>query len=208
MAWPGPPAPARIETDRLVLRCYEPDDAPLLKDATDSSLDHLRTWMPWVDKEPETVEQKAALIEGFRSSFAAAEDFTYGIFDPGERRQLGGTGLHPRVGPGGLEIGYWIRADATRRGYATEVTAALIRVAFEACEADRVEIRIDPANTSSLGVPRNLGVPVEATLRRRLQSRPGEPLRDVVIHTLFREEYDPAIAPPLRAFGADGERLL
>jgi len=208
MAWDGPRAPARIETERLVIRCYELSDAPLLKEATDASLDHLRTWMSWVDKEPETVEQKAVLIERWQSLHADGDDFTFGIFDPDERRQLGGTGLHPRVGPGGLEIGYWIRADATRQGYATEVTAVLIRVAFEVCSADRVEIRIDPENGQSLGVPRKLGVPVEATLRRRLPSRPGEPLRDVVIHTLFREDYDPAIAPPLRAFGPDGERLL
>jgi RimJ/RimL family protein N-acetyltransferase len=208
MGWPGPAAPYRIETERLVLRCYELSDAPLLKEATDSSLDHLRTWMPWVDKEPETVEQKAALIERWRELFADGDDFTYAILDLDERRQLGGTGLHPRVGAGGLEIGYWIRADATRQGFATEVTAALMRVAFEVCEADRVEIRIDPENTSSLGVPAKLGVPVEATLRRRLPSRPGEPLRDVVIHTLFREEYDAATAPALRAFGPEGERLL
>ena len=208
MGWPGPSAPFRIETERLVLRCYELSDAPLLKEATDSSLEHLRTWMPWVDKEPETVEQKAALIERWRELFADGDDFTYAILDRDERRQLGGTGLHPRVGPGGLEIGYWIRADATRQGFATEVTAALMRVAFEVCEADRIEIRIDPENASSLGVPAKLGVPVEARLRRRLLSRPGQPLRDLVIHTRFREEHDAAAAPALRAFGPEGERLL
>ena len=208
MGWDGPPPPRRIETERLVLRCYEPDDAPLLKEATDSSLDHLRTWMPWTDREPENVEQKRALIERFRSTFAAGEDFTYAILDPDETQLLGGTGFHPRVGPGGLEVGYWIRASATRRGYATEVTAALIRVGFELCEVDRMEIRIDPENTSSLGVPAKLGVPLEATLRRRLLNRPGQPLRDVAIFTLFREDYDPAIAPGLRAFGERGERVL
>ena len=33
--------PYRIETERLVLRCYEPDDAPLLKEAVDESIEHL-----------------------------------------------------------------------------------------------------------------------------------------------------------------------
>ena len=32
-----------------------------------------------------------------------------------------------RIGPDGLEIGYWIRAGYTRLGYATEVARALIR---------------------------------------------------------------------------------
>lgn len=208
MAWEGPRAPARIETERFVLRCYEPGDAPLLKEATDSSLEHLRPFMGWIDHEPQPLEEKVALIGRFRDAFESGEAFVYGIFDSAETQLLGGTGLHARVGPGGLEIGYWIRASATRQGLATETTAALIRVAFELCGADRIEIRIDPANTPSLGIPRRLGVPLEATLRRRLPNRPGRPLRDVSIHTLFREDYDPAIAPRLRAFDAAGERLL
>ena len=44
----------------------------------------------------------------------------------------------------------------------TESTAALTRVALELCDADRVEIRVDPANIASLGVPGSSG-----TSRRR-----------------------------------------
>lgn len=208
MAWDGPAPPARIETERLVLRRYDPADAALLADAVDSSLEHLRTWAPWTDHEPQPLAERVALLERFRAAFAAGEDFPYGIFDRAERAQLGSTGLHPRVGPGGLEIGYWIRASATRQGLATESTAALIRVAFEVCQADRVEIRIDPQNTKSHGVPRTLGVPLEATLRRRLPGRPGQPLRDVSIYTLFREDFDPAIAATVRAFDAAGARVV
>jgi RimJ/RimL family protein N-acetyltransferase len=208
VAWDGPPAPYRIETDRLVIRCYDPRDAPLLKDAVDSSIEHLRPFMAWVDDAPQPLEEHLALIKRFRVAFDSAEAFVYGIFDRDEREQLGGTGLHPRIGPGGLEIGYFVRASATRRGIATETSAALTRVAFEVCEADRLEIRIDPTNTASLGVPHKLGFPKEAMLRRRLPARAGEPLRDVVIFTLFSEAYDAAIAPALRAFDAGGARVL
>jgi RimJ/RimL family protein N-acetyltransferase len=208
VSWEGPPAPYRIETERLVVRCYESRDAPLLKDAVDSSLEHLQPWMPWALDEPQTLEQKIELVELFRSSFAAGENFTYGIFAAGEAELLGGTGLHPRVGPGGLEIGYWVRASATRQGIVTESTAALTRAGFEVCAADRIEIRIEPRNEASFGVPRKLGYVEEATLRRRLPGREGGPLRDVTIFTMFREDLDPAIAPGIRAFDARGEQLL
>jgi RimJ/RimL family protein N-acetyltransferase len=210
MAWDGPPAPYRIETERLVIRCYDPRDAPLMKDAIDSSLGHLRPFMPFVDDEPESLEEKAARIKRFRVAFDSGEDFAYGIFDRDERVQVGGSGLHPRVGPGGLEIGYFVRASRARQGIATESSAALTRVAFEVCEADRVEIRIEPTNTASLGVPRKLGFPEEATLRRRLPARPGAALRDVTIFTLFREDYSgsPAAATELRAWDAVGAQLL
>ncbi|MFL5959364.1 MAG: GNAT family N-acetyltransferase [Gaiellaceae bacterium] len=208
MGWEGPPAPYRIETERLVIRCYDPRDAPLLKEAVDSSLEHLRPWMPWAETEPQTLEEKTALLKGFRSAFDAGENFVYGIFGGDESEVLGGTGLHPRIDEGGLEIGYWIRAGATRQGFVTESTAALTRIGFEVCAADRIEIRIEPGNEASFGVPRKLGFAEEATLRRRLPGREGGPLRDVTIFTMFREDHDPSIAPQIRAFGSRGERVL
>lgn len=208
MGWEGPPAPYRIETERLVIRCYEPRDAPLLKEAVDSSLDHLRPWMPWAEHEPQTLEEKIVLLKSFRAQFDANENFVMGIFSADEQEQLGGSGLHPRLDPGGLEIGYFIRAGAIRQGYVTESTAALTRVGFEICEADRIEIHIEPRNEASMGVPRKLGFTEEATLRRRLPGRAGGPLRDVTIFTLFREDFDPSLAPGIRAFDARGERVL
>jgi len=208
MSWHGPPAPYRIETERLVLRCYEPRDAALLKDAIDSSLDHLGPWMPWTEHEPQTLEEKTDLLKSFRSKFDAGDNFVMGIFSADESEVLGGTGLHPRLDPGGLEIGYWVRASATRQGITTESTAALTRVGFEVCGCDRVEIRVEPGNDASMGVPRKLGFVEEATLRRRLAGRGGGPQRDVTIFSMFREDFDPAMAPGLRAFDASGRQLL
>jgi len=207
-AWEGTPPPYRIETERLVVRCYEPRDAALVKDAIDTSLEHLRAWMPWVEGEPQTLEEKTNLLKTFRSAFDLGENFVMGIFSADESEVIGGTGLHPRNEPGGLEIGYFIRASATRQGYVTESTAALTRVGFEICEADRIEIRIDPANEASIGVPLKLGYTEEASLRRRLPAKAGGPLRDVTLYTLFREDFDPAIAPVLRAFDGSGRQIL
>jgi RimJ/RimL family protein N-acetyltransferase len=191
-----------------VIRCYEPRDAPLLKDAIDSSLEHLRPWMPWAEHEPQTLEEKTALLRTFRSEFDAGENFVYAIFSADESEQLGGSGLHPRIEPGGLEIGYFVRASATRQGIVTESTAAVTRVGFEVCGADRIEIRIEPGNEASFGVPRKLGFLEEATLRRRLPGRAGGPLRDVTIFTMFREDLDPELAKGIRAYDARGEQVL
>jgi RimJ/RimL family protein N-acetyltransferase len=208
MGWEGPPAPYRVETERLVLRCWEPRDAPLLKEAVDASLEHLRDWMPWAEQEPQTLEEKVDLLRSFRSEFDAGRNFVYGIFSADESEVLGGSGLMPRIGPGGLEIGYWVRTSAIRRGIATEASAVQTRVGFEVCEADRIEIRIEPRNEASLGIPRKLGFVEETTLRRRLPGRKGEPLRDVTIFTMFREDFDPTIAADICAFDARGERVL
>jgi RimJ/RimL family protein N-acetyltransferase len=147
----------RIVTPRLVIRCWDPHDAQMAKEAIDSSLDHLRPWLPWAHHEPQTIEAKIQLLREFRGQFDLGADWIYAILDRTEARVLGGTGLHTRIGPGGVEIGYWIRADAAGRGLVTESTAALTRVAFEIAGVGRVEIRCAPANHASAAIPRKLG---------------------------------------------------
>ena len=201
------PPPYRVVTERLVLRCWQPDDAPRLKEAVDSSLDHLRPWMPWAAEEPQSIAQKVELLRTFRGNFDLGHDFVYGIFDRDESRVAGGTGLHTRRGDDALEIGYWIRADRAGQGLATEATAALTRVAFEVCRVDRVEIRCDPRNERSRNVPRKLGFVEEATLRRRLQY--PEP-RDVVVYSFFAEAFrgSPLASATVEAYDVLGARVL
>lgn len=196
----------RILTARLELRCWQPDQAALLKACIDDNLEHLRPWMPWAHDEPTSLADKVQLLRRFRSNFDRDEDFAYGLFLRSDGRVVGGAGLHRRQGPGGLEIGYWIDRHHLGQGLATEAARALTRVAFELHQVDRVEIRVDPANVASAGVPKKLGFQLEATLRRRL-GLPGQKLRDCQIYTVFADQR-PAQEGPLEAYDAGGERLL
>jgi RimJ/RimL family protein N-acetyltransferase len=199
--------PYRIVSERLVLRCWEPRDAPLLKDAVDSSIEHLLPWMPWAVHEPQSLQEKVDLLRQFRGNFDLGKDFVYGIFAADESEAVGGTGLHTRIGDQAYEIGYWIRASRAGAGVATEATAALTRVAFELTDVGRIEIRCDPANERSRAIPRKLGYTEEATLRRRLNY--PEP-RDVVVYSLFREDFgsSPAAGTAVEAYDAAGVRVL
>ena len=201
------PAPFRIETERLVLRCPDPADADLVQEAVAESLETLRPWMPWTEGEPVSRAQRVIDLERFRDEFSRHADYIYFLFTPAEDRMIGGMGLHPRVGPKGLELGYWIRASERGRGLAAEGASALIRAAFECVGSDRVEIRIEPGNDASRRVVEKLAVPREATLRRRLPNR-GE-LRDVDLFTIFAADFagSPAAAVPARFLDADGQPL-
>jgi RimJ/RimL family protein N-acetyltransferase len=203
--------PYRIETERLIVRCWEPRDAPLLKEAVDASLDHLRHWMPWAHAEPQALPEKVELLRGFRAHFDLGKDFVYGIFSPDESEVVGGTGLHRRSFEGVLEIGYWIRASRVGEGLATEATAAVTRAGFEVAGAARIEIRVDPENAASLTIPRKLGFVEEGTLRGVLHGPDGTPLqRDAVVFALLAEEFpgSPAASVALRAFDAGGNLVL
>ena len=204
------PPPYRIVTQRLVVRCYDPSDAPAVKEAVESSIEHLLPWMPWAHDEPQTVEQKGELLRTFRGQFDRGQNFVYGLFSRDESELVGGSGFHLRVGDDAFEIGYWIRASRAGQGLATESTAALTRVGFEVCEVDRIEIHTEPANERSMRIPQKLGYAEEARLRRRLYAAPGGEPRDTVVFTLFGDQFpgSPSASAALEAFDALGKRVL
>lgn len=199
----------RITTERLVIRCYSPLDAPLVQAAIDASLTELRKFMPWAEAEPEPIEAKTARLRQFRGAFDLGQDFIYGIFDRDERTCLGGTGLHTRQGPFVREIGYWVATGASKKGIATEAASALLQVAFRVDGVPRVEIRCEPSNLGSVAVAKKVGMKLEGTLRSNVMQADGS-MRDTLVFAAIKAELDtlPARNVSVQAFGSVGERLL
>lgn len=198
----------RIETKHLLVRCYNPGDAPLLAESVTENIEHLRPWMPWVYAEPEPIEEKVQRLKRFRGLFDLGENFVYGIFNPEDTKLLGGTGLHPRIGERQLEIGYWIHKDYVNRGLVTECTAALVKVAFELIHVHRLEIHCDPANLASAAIPRKLGFTHEGTLREKTSFL--DRWSDSMVWGLLESEYpdSPSSKAEIKAFDAHGQQVL
>jgi RimJ/RimL family protein N-acetyltransferase len=196
-----------IGTPRLTVRCCEPPiDAAPMQAAIDASLDDLRQWIPWAGEEPMPVEKKTELLAAFQANFLARRDAAYVLIDRADDSFLGGAGLHPRRGPGVLEIGYWLRSDRTGRGYMTEAVAALTRVVLEYYRVPRAEIRCDPRNAASAAVPRRLGYSLERTLSAEAVDATGQP-RDTMIWALTDMQYpaSPAARVPIEVRNEHGE---
>ncbi|NJC96272.1 MAG: N-acetyltransferase [Anaerolineales bacterium] len=198
----------RIETERLVVRCYDLSDAQLLAESISENVEHLKPWMPWAHDEPLPFEQKLQGVRRFRGKFDLQEDYIYGIFNSEETKLLGGTGLHTRLGHNQLEIGYWIHKDYINKGLVTESTAALIKVAFEILHVHRIEIHCDPANLASASIPRKLGFTHEGTLRAKTPFL--DRWSDSMIWGLLEEEYpnSPSVGAWIKVFDANGDPLL
>jgi RimJ/RimL family protein N-acetyltransferase len=165
--------------------------------------------LPWADRDPETLEETITKLRRFRHEFDTDEDWIYGVFDAKTGEVAGGTGLHPRCGSGGLEIGYWVHVARARQGVATEVSGALTRVAMEIHRTRWVEIRCARSNVASAGIPKKLGFEHEATLKNRLETRKGV-YEDAFVFTLFRKEYEESAAKKIttRAFDGAGRPLV
>ena len=158
------PLPAEVRTARLVLRRQHPDHAPMINEAVDASLAHLQSSVAWAQTAPMPLATLAARLADASAAFDAGQAWSFTVLDLHETRVLGAIGLERAedaltalVGPEVVEAGYWLRADATGYGYATEATACLIELAFSRLGVQRVAICHDPANVASEGVPRRLG---------------------------------------------------
>ena len=160
--------PDVVDAGRLTLRRPRPDDGAALYEAVVASADHLRPWMPWAGGY--TPEMAEAFVAGRLGDPEA--DANYLVWD-GDAALVGGSGLHRRLGPAAIEVGYWVHVAHTRRGYASLAAAALTGVAFSLAGVDAVEIHHDEANTASRAVAQRLGF-VHVATRRDEPLAPGE----------------------------------
>jgi RimJ/RimL family protein N-acetyltransferase len=206
---PLTPTAYRIETSRLLMRCWSPSDARQLRTCLDDNDQHLRPWIPFMKDEPRSLEQTAEWLRSIRASFDLRQNYRYAVFDAGGEKLLGENMLLGRVGQGAFEIGYWTDRHAIGQGFANEASCALIRVAFEIEKADRLEIHCEPENATSAAIPARLGFTHDAALPRRAANSEGK-ICDLMVWSLFKEDYPatPAAKSTLLVFDCLGDSII
>jgi ribosomal-protein-serine acetyltransferase len=147
-----------------VLRRIRPGDADQLGAAVLASLDHLRPWMPWADGY--VAADAVVYAAKAMTAWEEGTELAYRISSGSDDGLLGAISLTSRIGPGGLEIGYWLRADAVGRGLATAAAAAVTVAALGLPDVGSVEIHHDVDNGPSGAVPRRLGFTRRADISR------------------------------------------
>jgi len=154
-----------LRTDRLLLRPWRPTDAAALQPVLEASSAHLAGWVPSHVISPAPLAALATRLASFAADIEAGRSWRFGIFPPDQSEVFGEVSLFfrnadgrvERTGADRLEIGYWLRADVTGRGYATEAARAMLSLAAGMKGMARVEIRCDARNTPSAAVPARLG---------------------------------------------------
>ena len=146
---------SHIVTPNLLIRPYILSDAAELRNAITETLESLLPWMPWALNEPQDIQKKEELISSWSDCRNKGEDFVFAIFDK-TSNFAGSTGLHPRVGPGALETGYWIRKKFQGKGFATEAAYAMTKAGLLYSEIEKMIIKCDAKNEISSKIPRRL----------------------------------------------------
>jgi ribosomal-protein-serine acetyltransferase len=173
----APPArpPARIVVGGLVLDRWRRADVESLLVAISTSVDHLRPWMPWASRHGR--RSVAQFLAESEEGWERGDRFEYAIRDR-SGNVIGSASLMGRIGPRGLEIGYWVHVAHTRRRIATHAAAALTEAALSLGSVDHVEIHHDEANLASRGVPAGLGFRNTGTFGEKPRA-PAETGREV-----------------------------
>src|SRR5688500_17835656 len=98
----------------ITLRRYRLDDAGALKESSTVSHEHLRQYMPWALERP-TDESVMSFITQAAEDFRTSGNANFAITRTEDGTYVGGCGIHDRVGPGALEIGYWVDVRHVRQ---------------------------------------------------------------------------------------------
>ena len=133
---------------------------------------HLGPWISTRVSTPVPVPELAVRLAGFGADFAADREWRYGMFAPDGARVLGEIGLYPRAAAGRVpyaaatcvELGYWLRSDATGQGLITEASEVVLAEAAKLDRLTHVEIRCDARNLPSAAIPKRLGFVLAATV--------------------------------------------
>jgi ribosomal-protein-alanine N-acetyltransferase len=166
-----------IETERLLLRTFTIDDAPLIynlnldPDVIRYTLDPMAD----IDKAKEVLEQvilpQYALYDHGRWAVHVKSDLEF----------IGWCGLKTRPEMNEVDLGYRFIKTAWGKGYATESAHASLNYAFEKLNCDRIVGRSLPANTDSVRVLEKIGM-----------SYVGEEVIEGLLHKTY-EAYNPFI---------------
>lgn len=126
---------AVLETERVLLRPFEPSDAEEVYDyCKDPRVGPIAGWKPH-----ESVEESRDII---RTVFSAPNVFA--VVDKDSMRVIGSAGFvapsmkRTAVEGGALEIGYALSPDHWGRGLMTEIVRELLRYGFEELGLDEI----------------------------------------------------------------------
>ncbi|MFC5528310.1 GNAT family N-acetyltransferase [Cohnella yongneupensis] len=173
-----------FETERLVLRRLNLEDAPDYFEFASNPLVTAYTWWDYHQSLEESVQYIKQINEKYNNHAA----FHWGIVIKEKNKIIGRTGFvsidkyHERV-----EIGFALSSDYWNMGIVTEATKPLIGYGFDVLELNRIEARCNTENRGSERVMIKLGMKFEGIFREQLKVN-GK-YTDQKIYSILRKEY-------------------
>lgn len=157
--------PDTMEGARVRVRGWVTGDASQLHGILAENQTHLVGWIPTAIAQLEPVEALERRLTGFHEDAVAGIRDRRAIIERETNVLLGGLDLFGRTATGRVpfaeadrvEIGYWIRRDATGQGLVTEAVQLLLQQLVPRHTWSHAVIRCDSRNMASRRVAERLG---------------------------------------------------
>ncbi|MBI5372725.1 MAG: GNAT family N-acetyltransferase [Sphingobacteriales bacterium] len=143
-----------IETDRLLLRLFEPGDAPLLYELNQDPEVTLYTGDPFRD----LAHAREVLEQVILPQYALHQHGRWAVHLKPGLEFIGWCGLKYIPERDEVDLGYRLKKTAWGRGYATEAAYASIKYGFEKRGLRRIIGRAMPGNLASCHVLEKCGM--------------------------------------------------
>lgn len=137
-----------IETDRLLLRTFTIDDAPLIYDLNLDPEVTRYTHDPVKDIE----HAKEILEKVILPQYVLYNHGRWAVHTKHDLEFIGWCGLKFRTELNEIDLGYRFKRPAWGKGFATEAAFACISYGFKKLKLERIVGRAEPANTGSCRV--------------------------------------------------------
>lgn len=175
----------RIETQRLLLRPFTPEDGEAMfrNWASDRSVTKYLTWPthanPGVSRW---------VVEDWVSHYHEAKFYQWAIVLKDLGEPIGSISVvKMNEEAQWMEIGYCIGKNWWHKGFVSEAMGGVMEFLFTQVGVQRIQARHDPRNPNSGGVMRKCGMTYEGTLRRWDRNNQG--ICDAVVYSILREEF-------------------
>lgn len=182
---PLPPVPT-LETSRLRLRPYRPEDAAdLVHHLSDRRIADGTLNVP----HPYPPERATEFLGELGPRHAGGKGVAWAITRASDGALIGGIGLVLTMAHHRAELGYWVAVDAWGTGIASEASRAVLDYAFDVLKLHRVDAHHYVENPASGAVMRKLGMQYEGRVRGMVW-RDGVP-RDLELYAILRNDPRP-----------------
>ena len=150
--------------DDLFLKLKQEKDTEIVFNLVEKNRDHLKIWLPWVDKTLTPEDSKKYIVEQLEN-FQNKKTADFGIWY--KEKLIGSIGFNKiDMINEKAEIGYWIDFDHESKGIMTKCVKAMINYGFNELNLNRIEIRCSILNKKSKNIPEKLGFILEGILRQ------------------------------------------
>ncbi|WP_438487694.1 GNAT family N-acetyltransferase [Streptomyces sp. S186] len=186
--------PVTLTTDRLLLRPFEPADAPAVHAACQDPDIPRWTVVPSPYGRDDAEQYVGTVVpDGWRDDTA----YTFAVVTRADGTLVGSMGLvrldRLRTVERQAELGYWTVKEQRGKGYTAEAAGAVVRWAFRELGVERMEWLAEAGNAGSWAVARKVGFQREGTLRAKLVH--GGIRRDLWIGSLLPSDLPRETAP-------------